>query len=44
VLFPLWIALGLWAHERQRVRQILWLFGFLLALSSGLFTVWVLAP
>ena len=44
VLFPLWIALALWAHERNRVRQILWLFGVLLALSSGLFAVWVMAP
>jgi len=44
VLFPLWIALALWAHERNRIRQVLWLFGALLAISSSLFAVWVLAP
>jgi Mannosyltransferase (PIG-V) len=44
VIFPLWIALGLWAHERRRVRQVLWLFGALLAISSSLFAVWGLAP
>jgi hypothetical protein len=44
VIFPLWIALALWAHERQRVRQVLWLFGTLLAICSALFSVWVLAP
>jgi Mannosyltransferase (PIG-V) len=44
VIFPLWIALALWAHERQRVRQVLWLFGTLLAISSALFAVWGLAP
>jgi len=44
VIFPLWIALALWAHERQRVRQVLWLFGTLLAIVSGLFAIWGLAP
>jgi Mannosyltransferase (PIG-V) len=44
VIFPLWIALALWAHERQRVRQVLWLFGTLLAICSSLFAVWALAP
>ena len=44
VIFPLWIALALWAHERQRVRQVLWLFGTLLAICSALFAVWALAP
>jgi hypothetical protein len=44
VIFPLWIALALWAHERQRVRQVLWLFGSLLATVSALFAVWGLAP
>jgi mannosyltransferase PIG-V len=44
VIFPLWIALALWAHERRRVRQVLWLFGTLLAICSGLFSVWALAP
>jgi hypothetical protein len=44
VIFPLWIALALWAHERHRVRQVLWLFGSLLAICSSLFAVWALAP
>jgi hypothetical protein len=44
VIFPLWIALALWAHERRRVRQVLWLFGSLLAICSALFSVWALAP
>jgi hypothetical protein len=44
VIFPLWIALALWAHERHRVRQVLWLFGTLLAICSSLFAVWALAP
>jgi hypothetical protein len=44
VLFPLWIALALWAGERRRLRQVLWVFGALLAVTSGLFAVWVMAP
>src|SRR6266545_1450325 len=44
VIFPLWIALALWAHERQRVKQVLWLFGSVLAICSSLFAVWGLAP
>ena len=44
VIFPLWIALALWAHDRQRVSQVLWLFGTLLAICSALFSVWALAP
>jgi hypothetical protein len=44
VIFPLWIALALWAHEKQRVRQVIWVFGMVLATSSALFTVWALAP
>ncbi len=44
VLFPLWIALALWAHEHRRVRQLLWAFGLLLGVCSALFAVWVVAP
>jgi Mannosyltransferase (PIG-V) len=45
VLFPLWIALALWVHERhRRYLRMLWAFGCLLAVSSGLFATWVLAP
>jgi hypothetical protein len=44
VLFPLWIALALWAHDRRRVRRVLWVFGPVLGLCSGLFALWVMAP
>ena len=44
VLFPLWIALALWARERGRVRRVLIVMGSLLVLSSVLFTTWVYAP
>jgi hypothetical protein len=44
VIFPLWIALALWAHERHRVRQVLWVFATLLAVCSSLFASWALAP
>jgi Mannosyltransferase (PIG-V) len=44
VLFPLWIALALWAQERGWVRQVLIAMGTLLVLSSALFTTWVYAP
>jgi hypothetical protein len=44
VLFPLWIALALWARERGRVRGVLVVMGTLLAVSSALFTTWVYPP
>ncbi len=44
VLFPLWIALALWAHERDRVRPVLGVFGTLLAISTVLFVTWSWAP
>jgi Mannosyltransferase (PIG-V) len=44
VLFPLWIALALWAMERGRYRRMLISFGVLLAASSALFVEWVMAP
>jgi Mannosyltransferase (PIG-V) len=44
VLFPLWIALALWAHERDRVRPVMGLFGSLLAISTVLFVTWSWAP
>jgi hypothetical protein len=44
VLFPLWIALALWAEERGRYRRVLVGFGLLLAASSALFVEWVMAP
>jgi Mannosyltransferase (PIG-V) len=44
VLFPLWIALALWARERDRVRPVLVLLGTLLAISSALFATWTQAP
>ena len=44
VLFPLWIALALWAEERGRYRRVLVSFAVLLAASSALFVEWVMAP
>ena len=44
VLFPLWIALALWAHERDQVKPVLVVFGTLLVISSGLFATWRWAP
>jgi hypothetical protein len=44
VLFPLWIALALWARERGRLRRVLVIMGSLLAISSALFTTWVYPP
>lgn len=44
VLFPLWIALALWAHERDRVRSVMGVFGTLLAVSTALFVTWSWAP
>ena len=44
VLFPLWIALALWARERGRMRQVLIILGGVLAISSALFTTWVYPP
>jgi hypothetical protein len=44
VLFPLWIALALWARERGRLRGVLVVMGALLAVSSALFTTWVYPP
>src|SRR5262245_3778189 len=43
-LFPLWIALALWAIDHGRVRRVLWTSGALLAVSSALFTTWSFAP
>ncbi len=44
VLFPLWMALALWARDRDRLRRVLVIMGTLLALSSALFTTWAYAP
>jgi hypothetical protein len=44
VLFPLWIALALWAQEKGRLRPVLVISGSLLVLSSALFTTWVYPP
>jgi hypothetical protein len=43
-LFPLWIALALWALERRRVRSVLVVMGTLLVVWSGLFATWSFAP
>jgi hypothetical protein len=44
VLFPLWIALALWAHERDRVGPVMGVFGTLLVISTVLFVTWSWAP
>lgn len=46
VIFPLWIALALWAGEEEprRMRRVLTGFGALLVVFAGLFTTWVQAP
>lgn len=44
VLFPLWIALALWARERGAMRTVLIALGALLVLSSALFAAWVYPP
>ena len=44
VLFPLWIALALWAQERGRLRRVLVTMGSLLVLSTALFATWVYPP
>ena len=44
VLFPLWIALALWAQERGRLRRVLVTSCSLLVLSTALFATWVYPP
>ena len=44
VLFPLWIALALWATERQLVRMVLGISAPLLAASAYLFVSWSWTP
>jgi hypothetical protein len=44
VLFPLWIALALWAGERNRVGPVMATLGMLLVVSSALFATWSTAP
>ncbi len=44
VMFPLWIALALWATERRRVRAVIAVSAPLLALSAYLFVVWSWPP
>jgi mannosyltransferase PIG-V len=44
VMFPLWIALALWATERRRVREVIAVCAPLLALASFLFVSWSWPP
>ena len=44
VMFPLWIALALWATEHRRVRMVIAVSAPLLALSSILFVAWAWPP
>lgn len=43
-MFPLWIALGLWATERRRVRQVIAISAPLLAATTLLFVSWTWPP
>lgn len=44
VMFPLWIALALWATERGRVRQVIAISAPLLAATTILFVTWNWPP
>ncbi len=44
VMFPLWIALALWATERRLVRTVIAALGPLLALYAYLFVSWSWTP
>ncbi len=44
VMFPLWIALALWATERQRVREVIAICAPLLAIGTFLFVSWSWPP
>jgi hypothetical protein len=44
VMFPLWIALALWATERRRVRGVIATCVPLLALSTFMFVGWIMPP
>jgi hypothetical protein len=44
VMFPLWIALALWATEHRRVRTVIVVSAPLLALSTYLFVAWSWPP
>ena len=44
VMFPLWIALALWATEHRRVRTVILVSAPLLALSTYLFVAWSWPP
>ncbi len=44
VLFPLWIALALWARERDRMGTVIGAMVPLLVVCTGLFTTWSMSP
>jgi Predicted integral membrane protein len=44
VMFPLWIALALWATERRRVREVIAICAPLLAIGTFLFVGWSWPP
>jgi hypothetical protein len=44
LMFPLWIALALWATERRRVREVIAISAPLLAIVSFMFVGWVSPP
>jgi hypothetical protein len=44
VAFPLWIALALWARERNAVRHVISVSTALMVIGTGLFSAWLVAP
>jgi Mannosyltransferase (PIG-V) len=44
VVYPLWVALALWAIERKAVGRVLLTSSALLALATALFVGWAVAP
>jgi hypothetical protein len=44
VVYPLWVALALWAVERGAVRRTLIVLSALLAVATALFVGWAVAP
>jgi Mannosyltransferase (PIG-V) len=44
VVYPLWIALAIWAVERDATRRVLLALSGLLAIATALFVGWAVAP
>jgi hypothetical protein len=44
VVYPIWIALAIWAFERGATRRVLLALSALLAIATALFVGWAVAP